>query len=69
MKFFNTTALDKQFCTESLEAALDGDKRPEIFNTDQGSQFTSREFTGILKEHGISISMDGRGRALDMRVH
>ena len=38
---------------------------PEVFNTDQGSQFTSEEFTGCLKEHNIDISMDGRGRALD----
>ena len=60
-----SNTLDKRFCTESLSEALSGDVRPQIFNTDQGSQFTSREFTGILKEHGISISMDGRGRALD----
>ncbi len=39
--------------------------RPEIFNTDQGSQFTSRAFTGVLVSHSIAISMDGRGRALD----
>lgn len=45
--------------------ALSTGFKPEIFNTDQGSQYTSVEFTGILKKHGIRISMDGRGRALD----
>ncbi len=60
-----SNTLDKSFCTESLEDALSGGVSPSIFNTDQGSQFTSREFTGILKEHEIAISMDGRGRALD----
>jgi transposase InsO family protein len=39
--------------------------RPEIFNTDQGSQFTSDDFTGTLKDHGITISMDGKGRCMD----
>ena len=60
-----SNTLDKRFCTESLKEALGGGIKPKIFNTDQGSQFTSREFTGILKSYGISISMDGRGRALD----
>ena len=45
--------------------ALSTGFKPKIFNTDQGSQYTSVEFTGILKKHGIRISMDGRGRALD----
>jgi len=53
------------FCVEALEEALRIHGRPEIFNTDQGSQFTSKEFTGKLKDHNIKISMDGRGRYLD----
>ena len=60
-----SNTLEKRFCTESLAEALSDGTRPVIFNTDQGSQFTSREFTSILKEHDIAISMDGRGRALD----
>jgi putative transposase len=56
--------LDGAFCLEALEAALQGG-RPEIFNTDQGAQFTSRAFTERLSHGGIQISMDGRGRALD----
>lgn len=56
--------LEGTFCLEALDEAL-GISRPEIFNTDQGSQFTSRAFTSRLEERGIAISMDGRGRALD----
>src|SRR5438874_2421951 len=52
------------FCRDVLEAALRGG-RPEIFNTDQGAQFTSPAFTGRLAAAGVRISMDGRGRALD----
>jgi len=59
-----SNTLDGRFCNDALDDALQG-KRPEIFNTDQGSQFTSRDFTGRLEDHGIRISMDGRGRALD----
>ena len=50
---------------DCLEQALQIDGIPEIFNTDQGCQFTSEAFTGVLKAHGIGISMDERGRALD----
>jgi len=57
-KLSNT--LDADFCVEALEDALKKG-RPEIFNTDQGSQFTGEAFTGLLKEHGIKISMDGKG--------
>ncbi len=57
-KLSNT--LDADFCVEALEEALEKGK-PEIFNTDQGSQFTSEAFTGLLKQHGIRISMDGKG--------
>ena len=56
--------LDLSFCVEALEQAL-GQGCPEIFNTDQGGQFTSQAFTARLKQGGIRISMDGRGRALD----
>jgi putative transposase len=59
-----SNTLDGDFCLEALEEALAG-SRPEIFNTDQGVQFTSREFTGRLQAAGVAISMDGRGRALD----
>jgi putative transposase len=57
-------AQETAFCLQALGAALQGG-RPEIFNTDQGAQFTSREFTGILLDAEVRISMDGRGRALD----
>ncbi len=56
--------LDASFCIEALEEAL-GFGRPEIFNTDQGSQFADQDFTGVLGAHGIAISMDGRGRFAD----
>lgn len=58
----NTLALD--FCLEALNEAL-GINQPEIFNSDQGSQFTASAFTERLVTHGVAISMDGRGRALD----
>lgn len=57
--------LESDFCVEALGEALRRWGRPEIFNTDQGSQFTSEAFTGRLKKRGIRISMDGRGRCLD----
>jgi transposase InsO family protein len=53
--------METDFCVEALAEAL-GKGRPEIFNTDQGSQFTSDAFTGMLLEHGIQVSMDGKGR-------
>lgn len=56
--------LDTSFCVSALDWALK-DAKPEIFNSDQGAQFTSDEFTRRLKDRGIKISMDGRGRALD----
>ena len=55
-----SNTLDAGFCVEALEEALKKGK-PEIFNTDQGSQFTGDAFTGILKQHGVRISMDGKG--------
>lgn len=60
-----SVTMDVGFCLEALERALRSGTHPEIFNTDQGAQFTSREFTGRLQTEGIRISMDGRGRALD----
>jgi putative transposase len=59
-----SNTLDGGFCLEALDEALSRG-RPEIFNTDLGSQFTSREYTGRLEEAGIAVSRDGRGRALD----
>lgn len=59
-----STTLEKEFCIEALEAAL-AIANPDIFNVDQGSQFTSPEFTKRLKERKILISMDGKGRCLD----
>lgn len=61
-KLSNT--LDVSFCLEALEEALDISK-PEIFNSDQGCQYTSRDFTGALESQGIKISMDGKGRCYD----
>jgi putative transposase len=60
-----SNTMDTRFCLEALNEALDRHGKPEIFNTDQGSQFTSLAFTGVLKEAGVAISMDGRGRCLD----
>lgn len=59
-----SVTLDTSFCLSALDWALK-DAKPAIFNSDQGAQFTSDEFTDRLKQHGINISMDGRGRALD----
>ncbi len=60
-----SNTLDSGFCVDCLEQSLRTYGTPEIFNTDQGCQFTSDAFTGVLNFHGIAISMDGRGRALD----
>lgn len=59
-----SNSMEVEFCLEALDEALLGG-RPEIFNTDQGSQFTSREFTSRLSQASIAISMDGAGRAID----
>ncbi len=59
-----SNTLDVAFCVEVLEEALSKGK-PEVFNTDQGSQFTSEGFTGLLEQHGVRISMDGKGRYSD----
>lgn len=60
-----SNTMDTAFCVEALQEALDTHGAPMIFNTDQDTQFTSEAFTGVLKAHGIRISMDGKGRALD----
>jgi putative transposase len=59
-----SNTLDGSFCLEMLDEALRGG-RPEVFNTDQGVQFTAEAFTGTLESAGVAVSMDGRGRALD----
>ena len=60
-----SNTLDREFCVEALEEALGRYGPPEIFNTDQGAQFTSDAFTAVLKDAGITISMDGKGRWMD----
>jgi putative transposase len=60
-----SNTLDVEFCIEALQEALSLFGKPDIFNSDQGSQFTSNAFTQILKDKGIKISMDGKGRYLD----
>ena len=60
-----SNTLEADLCVEALEEALARYGRPEIFNTDQGSQFTSGDFTGTLKRHEVMISMDGKGRCMD----
>ena len=60
-----SNTMDTAFCVEALQRALVTGRQPEIFNTDQGSQFTSEAFTGLLTGQGIAISMDGVGRAFD----
>ncbi len=60
-----SNSLDASFCVEALAEALDRYGKPDIFNTDQGSQFTSGDFTGLLENAKVKISMDGRGRFLD----
>jgi putative transposase len=60
-----SNTLDTSFCIEALNEAIETYGAPAIFNTDQGSQFTSEDFTGVLKQHDIRISMDGKGRWID----
>ena len=60
-----SNTLDSDFCVEALEDALTRYGTPEIFNTDQGAQFTSEAFTTVLKAHAVAISMDGKGRWVD----
>lgn len=60
-----SNTLTTDFCVEAVQEAISRYGPPEIFNTDQGCQFTSQEFTGLLQTHGIQISMDGTGRWRD----
>ena len=60
-----SVTMDNEFCVSALERALRCHGTPDIFNTDQGSQYTSNEFTKVLKDKDIKISMDGKGRCLD----
>lgn len=60
-----SNTMDAIFCVEALEEALALYGRPEIFNSDQGAQFTSTAFTGVLEAAGVRISMDGKGRCMD----
>ncbi len=60
-----SNTLDTSFCVDALNDAIERYGAPEIFNTDQGSQFTSDAFTGVLKHYDIRISMDGKGRWVD----
>ena len=57
--------MEAGFCVEAVEEALARHGKPEIFNTDQGSQFTSTAFTSLLTDNAIAISMDGKGRCMD----
>jgi putative transposase len=59
-----SNSLDADFCVEALEEAL-RKGRPDVFNTDQGAQFTGKAFTGLLEQHGVKISMDGKGSYRD----
>jgi putative transposase len=65
LAFRVSNSLEAGFCVEALKEALARHGRPEIFNTDQGSQFTSQAFTGVLEAAGARISMDGKGRCYD----
>jgi putative transposase len=60
-----SVTMEEHFCVNALDSALRRYPPPEIFNTDQGSQYTGKAFTGKLKDHDITISMDGKGRAMD----
>ena len=60
-----SNTMDAEFCVAALKDALARFGKPDIFNTDQGSQFTSTDFTGVLRDAGVKISMDGRGRWMD----
>ena len=65
LSFRLSNTLDADFCVDALAEAIERYGPPQIFNTDQGAQFTSNEFTDTLRSAGVTISMDGRGRAMD----
>jgi putative transposase len=60
-----SVTLDDNSCVNALKSALFWYNKPEIFNTDQGAQYTGKAFTGALKDHGVQISMDGKERCMD----
>ena len=60
-----SVTMDDDFCVNALKSALRKHQTPVIFNTDQGAQYTGKAFTGALKDHGVQISMDGKGRCMD----
>ncbi len=60
-----SNTMDTDFCVDALQEAIAKYGKPDIFNTDQGSQFTSKAFTDVLKKHSVQISMDGKGRWVD----
>ena len=60
-----SVTMDDDFCVNALKSALRKHQTPEIFNTDQGAQYAGKAFTGALKDHGVQISMDGKGRCMD----
>ncbi len=60
-----SNSMERSFCLQGTNKALMDYKKPEIFNTDQGPQFTSSDFTGLIESNGIAMSMDGKGRAID----
>ena len=60
-----SVTMDEDFCVNTLKSALCRYKTPEIFNTVKGAQYTCKTFTGALKDHGVQISMDGKGRCMD----
>jgi len=63
-----SNTMEAEWCAEVLKEAIGEFSKPEFFNTDQGSQFTSNIFTQVLKDNQVQISMDGKGRAIDNRV-
>ena len=65
MAWRTSNTMSSDFCVEALQEALTRFGCPEVFNTDQGSQFTAEAFTGVLASHGVRISMDGKGRWID----
>lgn len=60
-----SVTMDTEFCVSALERSLRLHGAPEIFNTDQGAQYTSKKFTGVLQDNDVKIRMDGKGRAMD----
>ena len=64
-RYVLSVTMDDDFCVNALKSALCKHKTPEIFNTDQGAQYTGKAFTCELKDHGVQISMDGKGRCMD----